>query len=137
PYRALARFGLGGPDAGGRQLFSWIHMEDLFRVIEFVMAHPGLEGVYNAAAPNPVTNAEFMRVMRRKLNMPLGLPAARWMLEMGAFMLRTETELLLKSRWVIPEKLLAAGFDFKYPTIDVAIDDLLGTEKAKQAVTSS
>lgn len=130
PYKALARFGLGGPHAGGRQMFSWIHIEDLYRIIRYVMDHDELEGVYNASAPNPVTNAEFMKILRTKLGMPVGLPAPRWMLEMGAFLIRTETELLLKSRWVIPEKLLQSGFSFSYPTLDVAVDDILGMKQA-------
>lgn len=128
PYRALARYGLGGSHGGGQQMFSWIHIEDLFKIIEYVMDHREIQGVYNAAAPNPVTNAEFMRVLRKKLKMPVGLPAPRFLLELGAFIMRTETELLLKSRWVLPEKLTQAGFAFRYPTLDAAMDDLLGTK---------
>lgn len=134
PYRTLARVGFGGRHAGGRQMFSWIHIEDLFRVIEFVMDHQELQGVFNAAAPNPVSNAYFMRTLREKMHMPLGLPMPAWLLKTAAFAVRTETELLLKSRWVVPEKLLQSGFEFQYPTIDVAVDDLLGTKKATSGI---
>ncbi|GJM83498.1 NAD-dependent epimerase [Paenibacillus sp. HMSSN-139] len=103
PLRNLVRFGLGGAQGSGRQQFSWIHMEDLFRIVRFLQEHPELHGVFNASAPHPVTNRELMARLRRAMGVPVGLPAPRWLLELGARLIRTETELVLKSRWVLPE----------------------------------
>lgn len=113
--RGLARLGLGGPVAGGRQYVSWIHDRDLVRAILFLLAHPELTGPVNLAAPEPLPQAEFMRVLRRACGRPFGLPATRWMAELGAFVLRADTELLLKSRRVVPTRLLEAGFRFDFP----------------------
>ncbi|KFN07044.1 TIGR01777 family oxidoreductase [Paenibacillus macerans] len=125
PMRNLVRFGLGGPQGSGRQQFSWIHMEDLFRIVMFLQQHPKLDGVFNASAPHPVTNRELMAGLRRAMGIPIGLPAPRWMLELGARLIRTETELVLKSRWVLPERLLQAGYTFKYDTLDAALKEIL------------
>jgi uncharacterized protein (TIGR01777 family) len=125
PAKMLVRLGLGGRHGSGRQMFSWIHVEDLYRAIEFIWKNDAISGPVILAAPEAVSNDEFMRALRRAMGMPIGLPAAKWMLEIGAFALRTETELLLKSRWVYPEKLLAAGFTFQYPTVEAALRELL------------
>lgn len=93
--RRLAKLGLGGSLAGGRQFVSWIHQEDFCNAVEWVIEHDTLSGPVNLAAPNPVTNAEFMAAIRKVCRAPFGLPASRWMLEVGAFVLRTETELLI------------------------------------------
>lgn len=143
PLRTLARLGLGGahhdgpwpvsrarraagtahaPGARhGRQRFSWVHIEDVARIIDFLERTPALEGPVNAAAPSPVDDAEFMATVRRVLGMRFGPPLPRWMLELGAIGIRTETELVLKSRWVLPERLTDAGFSFTYPTLVDAV----------------
>ena len=89
------------------------------------MAHPALEGPVNCASPNPVPNAAFLRTLREVCRRPVGLPAPAWMLEIGAFFLQTETELLLKSRRVVPGKLLASGFPFQYPELADAFDEIV------------
>jgi len=120
----LGRLGLGGSLAGGRQYVSWIHQEDFCRAVEWIIEHECLRGPVNLAAPNPVTNADFMTAIRKVCRAPYGLPASRWMLEIGAFFLRTETELVIKSRRVIPGKLLADGFVFQHPQVLSAIEHL-------------
>ncbi|HET7628244.1 MAG TPA: TIGR01777 family oxidoreductase [Bacillales bacterium] len=126
PYKNLVRFGLGGVQGTGKQRFSWIHIEDLFRILLFLSEREDLEGVFNASAPGPVTNRELMKAMRRQLRIPFGLPSPKWMLEAGAVLIRTETELVLKSRWVLPERLQQAGFTFTYEKIDEALAQILG-----------
>lgn len=131
PLRNLVRFGLGGAQGSGRQQFSWIHMEDLFRIVQFLQEHPELDGVFNASAPNPVTNRELMASLRRTMGVPIGLPAPRWLLELGARLIRTETELVLKSRWVLPERLQRAGFTFHYDTLDKAVEEIVGRMRSR------
>ena len=121
----MARLGLGGPMAGGRQFVSWIHREDFCRAVEWIIEHENIRGVVNLAAPNPVPNAEFMATIRKVCRAPFGLPAPLWLLEIGAFFLRTETELLIKSRRVVPGKLLAGGFSFLHPHLRPAIEHLV------------
>lgn len=126
----LTRFGLGGRMASGKQYMSWIHVEDFCRAIEWFIEHEELSGPINLAAPNPVTNNEMMRLMRKTCGVPFGLPATRWMLEIGAFFLRTETELILKSRRVIPGTLLASGFQFHFPELENALRNLQHSKAA-------
>lgn len=121
----LARFGLGGRMASGKQYVSWIHQSDFCRAIDWLIDHEEFTGPVNLAAPNPVTNAEMMATVRELCGVPFGLPAAAWMLEVGAFFLRTETELIIKSRRVVPARLLAAGFRFHFPHQREAMADLL------------
>ena len=123
-FRSLARAGLAGPMAGGAQYVSWIHAQDCCRAIAFLIEHDALSGAVNLAAPNPLPNREFLAQLRRAVGMPLGLPTARWMLEVGAWLRQTETELLLKSRRVVPTRLLKAGFTFQYPTWPDALKEL-------------
>ncbi len=111
----LARFGLGGKVGSGRQMVSWIHVEDFCRAVDWLIEHDEISGPINVTSPDPLCNAELMARFRKHTNMPVGLPATKWMAEIGAFLLRTETELILKSRWVVPTKLLEYGFVFKYP----------------------
>ena len=125
PLKNLVRFGMGGKQGKGNQMFSWIHIEDLLNVILFVQQHPEIFGILNTSAPNPVNNKTLMQLMRKNVGMPIGLPTPTWLLKMGAVLIKTETELVLKSRWVIPEKLLNAGFKFKYPTIEKALKNIL------------
>lgn len=114
---------------GGRQKFSWVHLADILGVIRFVIAHDDLDGVVNLASPNPVDSVTVMRSIRRALKMPFGFPVHRWMLEPGAWVIRTETELVLKSRWVVPERLTAAGYEFAYPHIDQAVDQVVAARR--------
>jgi hypothetical protein len=122
----LVRLGLGGAAGSGEQFVSWIHGADFIRGIEFLMAHEEFEGPVNIAAPSPLPNREFMRALRRAWGTRVGLPASRPMLELGALFLRTETELILKSRRVIPGRLLRAGFEFRFPEWPEAARDLVG-----------
>ncbi len=147
PIRQLAKLGLGGSnwdgrwpiprsrrDAGtghmfrarhGKQRFSWIHVDDLARVIDFVEVTPALEGPVNASTPNPRDNVTFTALVRKSLGVRVGPPLMRWVLELGAIMIKTETELVLKSRWAVPEKLVAAGFTFDYPDLEPALRRIL------------
>ncbi|MFD2656921.1 TIGR01777 family oxidoreductase [Gracilibacillus thailandensis] len=125
PYKNLVKFGLGGIQGNGKQMFSWIHVEDLFQIIVFLNKHEELEGVFNCSSPNPIPNYHLMRVLREQLNRPVGLSAPAPLLELGSFFLRTETELILKSRWVIPKRLLDAGYTFRFPTIEQTLADIL------------
>ncbi|MDF2723607.1 MAG: NAD-dependent epimerase [Paenibacillus sp.] len=127
PYQNLVRFGLGGVQGSGKQMFSWIHIDDLLGIILFLQDHPELSGVFNCSAPHPVANHELMRSLRQAMHVNFGLPAAKWMLEIGAIFMRTETELILKSRWVIPERLLQAGYTFQYDTLDKALRQIVKT----------
>jgi uncharacterized protein (TIGR01777 family) len=120
----LVRWGLGGTSGDGRQYVSWIHDGDFVRAIYWLIEHSDLEGPVNLAAPNPVPNAEFMRTLRAAWGIKFGLPATKWMLEIGAVFLQTETELVLKSRRVVPARLLQSGFVFQFPTWMGAADDL-------------
>jgi len=148
PLVNLVRFGLGGPQVdgpwfataarrnagtfheyrarGGRQKFSWVHIADVLGAIEFLRAHPELDGPVNVAAPHPTDNRSLMALLRRLLGVRVGLPAYRWMLEVGSAAIRTETELVLKSRWVEPERLLDAGYHFAFPDLEPALRDILG-----------
>jgi uncharacterized protein (TIGR01777 family) len=121
----MARVGLGGPVAGGRQYVSWIHGADFVRAVELLLERSDIDGPVNLAAPEPVTQRELMRSLRRAWGRRPGLPATRWMAEIGAVVLRTDTELLLKSRRVVPGRLLETGFAFAHPTWDEAARDLV------------
>ena len=122
--RRLVRLGLGGRMADGAQFVSWIHKEDFCRAIEWLVKHDEFSGIVNLAAPIPVTNTGMMRTLREICEVRFGLPATRWMLELGAFFLRTETELIIKSRRVVPGRLLDAGFQFHFPHLREAFEDL-------------
>ena len=126
--RRLARVGLGGRMGSGRQYVSWIHEIDYCRAVEWLITHDELSGGINLASPNPLPNDEMMRVLRKACGTQFGLPAANWMLEVGAFFLRTETELLIKSRRVIPRRLIDSGFEFRFPAIRGVFDNLLMVE---------
>ncbi len=120
----LVRHGLGGTAGNGRQYVSWIHDRDFIRAVYWLIEHEEMSGPINIAAPNPLPNAEFMRMLREAWGISIGLPAAKWMLEIGAFLMRSETELILKSRRVVPTRLLNAGFSFDFPLWSDAASDL-------------
>jgi uncharacterized protein (TIGR01777 family) len=120
----LVRLGLGGRAGSGEQYVSWIHDTDFVAAVKWLIEHEDFAGVVNLAAPRPIPYADLMRTLRKVWGMPIGLPAARWMLEIGALMLGTETELVLKSRRVVPGRLLQAGFTFRYPEWSAAAVDL-------------
>jgi uncharacterized protein (TIGR01777 family) len=123
----LVRVGLGGRAASGRQYISWIHHADFVRAVQFLVDRDDISGVVNVAAPEPLPNADFMRVLREAWGRRFGLPATRWMLTAGAWALRTETELILKSRRVVPARLMERGFAFAFPAWRDAARDLCGS----------
>ncbi|WP_202868695.1 DUF1731 domain-containing protein [Kribbella antibiotica] len=123
----MARLGLGGPIAGGRQYMSWIHETDLARAVNLLLDNE-FDGPVNLAAPNPLPQRDFIRTLRQAVGMPIGLPATRWMATLGAFILRSDTELLLKSRRVAPGRLTDAGFTFEFAEWTAAAQDLVRTK---------
>jgi uncharacterized protein (TIGR01777 family) len=133
----LARLGLGGKAGSGRQYISWIHDADFVRAVQWLIADETMEGAVNLAAPTPLPNAAFMRTLREAAGMPIGLPAAEWMVTLGAIAMRTETELVLKSRRVVPARLLAAGFTFDFPEWGAAARDLCTREKVSLSLLAA
>ncbi len=125
PYLNLLKFGLGGRQGNGRQMYSWIHIDDVCAIVDFLYKHTNIDRVINVSSPNPITNNTFMKVLRQKTNTKIGLPVFEWMLKIGATIIGTETELILKSRWVLPTKLLSYGYVFKYPHLEAAVDEIL------------
>jgi uncharacterized protein (TIGR01777 family) len=131
----IARMGLGGKVGTGRQGISWIHEEDMSRLFARAIEDASMNGAYIATAPNPVSNKEFMRALRRALKMPIGLPAASWMVKLGASLfLRTDPDLALYGRYCVPKRLLDAGFEFKFSDIQSALMDLF---RKQSSVVSS
>jgi uncharacterized protein len=128
--RGMTRCGLGGRAGDGRQFMSWIHEADFIAAVRWLIARDDVAGVVNVAAPHPLPNADFMRILREAAGVPFGLPATRWMLEVGALFMRTETELILKSRRVVPARLLEHGFRFTYPDWPSAAADLCRRARA-------
>jgi len=124
--RTLVQLGLGGRMGNGLQFVSWIHESDFCRAIEWVIERPTFHGPVNICAPNPLPNTDMMKILRKIYGMPIGLPATEWMLEIGAFILRTETELMIKSRKVVPAKLIESGFNFEFPIFKEAVENLKG-----------
>jgi uncharacterized protein (TIGR01777 family) len=131
-FLSLVRHGLGGTNGPGNQFVSWIHDADFIRAIELLIATPDFAGVVNLASPNPLPNRDFLRVIREAWGTRIGLPTASWMIEIGTFLLRTESELILKSRQVIPDRLLAAGFEFTFPYWPEAARDLVSRWRAQK-----
>lgn len=126
----MARLGLGGPVAGGDQFVSWIHEADFVRACDLLLERDDIAGPVNLAAPTPLPQRDLMRTLRKEAGMPIGVPATRWMAEIGAWVLRTDTELLLKSRRVVPGRLLEAGFEFEYADWATAAHDLVRRARA-------
>lgn len=127
----LVRRGLGGKAGDGRQYVSWVHEHDFCGAVEWLIAHADLSGPVNIASPSPLPYAEFMRALRRAAGVRIGLPATKWMLEIGALLMRTETELVLKSRRVTPRRLLESGFAFQHPDWAEAARELCAGASAK------
>jgi len=117
----MARLGLGGPQGTGEQYTSWIHEHDVARLTEWLLDHPEVEGILNCTAPEPVKNADLMQIIRKEIKMLIGLPSPKWLLTIGAAIIGTETELILKSRWVVPKRLLDLGFKVTYVDINKAV----------------
>jgi uncharacterized protein (TIGR01777 family) len=132
----LVRRGLGGIAGDGRQFISWIHHTDFVRAVRWLIDHDELDGVVNVCAPNPLPNREFMRLLRQAAGVTVGLPANRLMLEIGALFMRTETELILKSRRVVPTRLLESGFEFSFPEWRGAAIDLCREWRSARLATS-
>ena len=128
----LTRLGLGGRMGSGEQYVAWIHETDFCHAVQWLISNEKLAGPINMTAPVPIPNARTMAILRRECGMPLGLPATRWMLHLGAIVMRTETELILKSRRVVPKRLIDSGFTFRFPTFEDAAHDLTEQLKAQQ-----
>lgn len=122
--KMLSRLGLGGKQGNGQQMISWIHEKDFCRAVEFIIEHTELTKKVNIATPNPLKNEEFMKSLRKSIDMPIGINSPVFLLELASLFIRTETELLLKSRNVYPKRLLESGFQFEFPTINEAFADL-------------
>ena len=127
----LVRRGLGGTNGTGRQMVSWIHGSDFVRAVDFLIANEGIAGKVNIASPNPIPNRKFMQELRKAWGIPFGLPAPGIVIELGSFLLRTESELVLKSRYVIPGKLETAGFEFMFPHWSLAAQALVRDWRSK------
>lgn len=121
PLVNLARIGFGGAQGDGAQVFSWVHLDDVYGAVRHVLAQEGISGPVNLATPHPVTNAQLMAAVRQHLGRQFGVPLPAWSLKVGARIIRTEEELVLKSRWVHPAVLLRTGYAFRHPTIDDAL----------------
>ncbi len=133
----LVRRGLGGRVASGRQMVSWLHDADYIAAVDWLIANEHMNGIVNLAAPNPLPMDDFMRALRHAWGIPIGLPSTRWMLEIASFFMQTETELILKSRYVLPGRLLAEGFEFQYPLWPAAADDLCARWRANKLTHQS
>lgn len=121
----MTKYGLGGKQGNGKQYVSWIHIYDVVRIISWLYKHKNAGGIYNCTSPIPVTNQYMMKALRSACHVSMGLPAPAWLLEAGAWLIGTETELVLKSRWVKPVRLLQEGYIFQFPAIENAFVDLL------------
>lgn len=121
----LTKMGLGGQQGNGKQKVSWIHESDFARAVDFIIQKNDIHGAINIVAPSPVNNKLFMKKIRKIANVLIGIPQPKYLLEMGAFILQTETELILKSRNVIPSKLMQQGFHFRYGDLDIALENLI------------
>lgn len=128
-FCGLARKGLFGKLGNGKHFVSWVHEVDHARAIDHILRNDSLEGAVNITSPNPLPQAEFARELRQELGIPLGLPAAAWMVEIGTWVMRTESELVMKSRYVTPTRLLQSGFTFEFPTWKDACHNLVETQK--------
>ena len=125
PLKILTYTGFGGKQGKGNQMVSWLHENDFARIVSYIIKNQEIKGVVNVTAPEPITNKHFMKTLRSVLKIPFGINMSQILLEIGAFFGRTETELILKSRYVVPAKLQDSGYEFKYPSIQQAIKQLV------------
>lgn len=123
--KKMSKLGVGGNIGGGKMYMSWIHEEDFCRAMDFLIERQDISGAVNVCSPNPLPQSEFMRTLRKKVGMPIGLPAAKWMVTVGAVFMRTDTELLFKSRRVVPKRLVDAGFKLRFPEWNEACGELV------------
>jgi uncharacterized protein (TIGR01777 family) len=128
PLKKLTQFGLGGKQASGIQKVSWIHENDFARAVEFIIENDDLSGSINLSVPEPTDNQSLMKSLRQALNVPIGINHPKWLLEFGAKLIGTETELVLKSRNVVPKRLLDKGFTFEFENIDTTVSHLLNSK---------
>lgn len=131
PYFNLLKFGLGGKQGNGKQMYSWIHITDTCSMIDWIATYEELEGTFNCCSPNPVSNNEFMKTLRIATGYSFGLPAYKWILKIGAAIIGTETELILKSRWVLPTRIVTTGFQFSYATLQEAMKEIISNTPEK------
>jgi hypothetical protein len=133
--RTLVRLGLGGRVGCGTQGMSWIHENDQNRLFERALDDSNMQGAYIASSPNPVSQREFMRSLRRAAGMPVGLPASRWMVRVGArWLMRTDPELALYGRYVVSKRLKDEGFEFEFPNLGDALDDLIDRRTPRRPI---
>lgn len=121
----LVKFGLGGKNGSGKQYISWIYEEDMKRIIYFLLKNKNSKGIYNIVSPNPIRNSFFMKKIRKAVGIPIGLPATKWMIEIGTFFMRTESELVLKSRKVVPKRLVEDGFEFSFGDLEEVLEFII------------
>jgi NAD dependent epimerase/dehydratase family enzyme len=125
PLVSLTKFGLGGKQASGKQKFSWVHIEDYFRILLFLVEYPTLSGIINGTSPYPISNKSFMNAIRQTLHVPIGIPAPKIAIRLGAKLIGTEPSLLLDSSYIVPKRLLGAGFHFTFSKLKKALSDIL------------
>ncbi len=125
PMINITKLGLGGKQGSGHQKFSWIHEDDFVQIIDFCIKNNTISGAINVASPHPSDNKTVMRLLRKTLNIPIGIPSNKTLLKIGAFLINTETELLLKSRNVIPKRLLEQGYTFAYDDLEMTLKELV------------
>lgn len=123
-FKQISKIGLGGKQGRGNQIMSWIHIDDFCEAIHFIIENENLKGAINITAPTPLTNDQMMKQIRNKIKIPFGIPSPVWLLEIAAVFIRTETELMLKSRNVYPEILVKNGFQFRFDNFEKALDNL-------------
>ncbi|SDG10096.1 TIGR01777 family oxidoreductase [Epilithonimonas hungarica] len=123
-FKQISKLGLGGKQGRGNQLMSWIHIDDFCEAVNFIIENENLQGAINITAPGPLSNEEMMKQMREKIKIPFGIPSPVWLLELASIFIKTETELMLKSRNVYPEILIGNGFQFKYDDFEKALNEL-------------
>jgi len=128
----LAKFGLGGRQGSGQQKVTWIHYLDLCGIMYWIWKHPKMEGIFNCSSPNAVTNNSFMQTLRKAAGIRFGIPVPVPLIHMGALLIGTAPEMVLKSRWVVPTRLLQAGFSFRYPELQQALEDIIDTMPLQQ-----
>jgi len=125
PLAMLARFGLGGKQASGMQMFSWIHLEDYFRILLFLLEKESIRGTINCTSPEPARNVDFMCAIRKTLRVSIGISAPKFAIKLGARIIGSESELILNSSYVLPKRLLDEGFEFDFSNLELALTDLL------------